>query len=188
MEIIDISKINKIRKNKGITIKQLVELSGISYTTLSKICAGYVGKPNTKTLNAIAKALDVPVSIFYKDDDPYNSSINWLSMLPAKTGNAIIKFFALNESSQKLVDALFSESPDELSIAEINNRIPLFESLLQVKDVDTVKNLSTTIDIILKNPAVIDVVVACADQSTDDLKKIASAIPCLYPEKSNESK
>lgn len=109
-------------------------------------------------------------------------------MLPAKTSNAIIKFFALNESSQKLVDALFSESPDELSIAEINNRIPLFESLLQVKDVDTVKNLSTTIDIILKNPAVIDVVVACADQSTDDLKKIASAIPCLYPEKSNESK
>ena len=188
MEIIDISKINKIRKNKGFTIKQLVELSGISYTTLSKICAGYVAKPNTKTLNAIAKALDVPVSIFYKDDDPYNSSINWLSMLPAKTGNAIIKFFALNESSQKLVDALFSESPDELSIAEINNRIPLFESLLQVKDVDTVKNLSTTIDIILKNPAVIDVVVACADQSTDDLKKIASAIPCLYPEKSNESK
>ena len=173
MEIIDISKINKIRKNKGITIKQLVELSGISYTTLSKICAGYVAKPNTKTLNAIAKALDVPVSIFYKDDDPYNSSINWLSMLPAKTGNAIIKFFALNESSQKLVDALFSESPDELSIAE---------------DVDTVKNLSTAIDIILKNPAVIDVVVACADQSTDDLKKIASAIPCLYPEKSNESK
>ena len=141
-----------------------------------------------KLLNAIAKALDVPVSIFYKDDDPYNSSINWLSMLPAKTGNAIIKFFALNESSQKLVDALFSESPDELSIAEINNRIPLFESLLQVKDVDTVKNLSTAIDIILKNPAVIDVVVACADQSTDDLKKIASAIPCLYPEKSNESK
>ena len=57
MEIIDISKINKIRKNKGITIKQLVELSGISYTTLSKICAGYVAKPNTKTLNAIAKAL-----------------------------------------------------------------------------------------------------------------------------------
>ena len=54
---------------------------------------------------------------------------------------------------------------------------------MKVKDVDTVKNLSTAIDIILKNPAVIDVVVACADQSTDDLKKIASAIPCLYPEK-----
>lgn len=188
MEIIDISKINKIRKSKGITIKQLVELSGISYTTLSKICAGYVAKPNTKTLNAIAKALDVPVSIFYKDDDPYNSSINWLSMLPAKTGNAIIKFFALNESSQELVDALFTENSDELSVSEINNRIPLFKRLLQVRDLETVERLSTAIDIIVKNPTIIDVMLACDGQSTDDLKKIASAIPCLFPEKSNDSK
>ena len=55
MEIIDISKINKIRKNKGITIKQLVELSGISYTTFIKnLVPAMLLNQIQKQLNAIS--------------------------------------------------------------------------------------------------------------------------------------
>lgn len=52
-----LEKINVIRKEKGLSVDDLVELSGIPKGTLSKITAGITKNPSLETVSAIAKAL-----------------------------------------------------------------------------------------------------------------------------------
>lgn len=52
------SKINEIRKRKGLSIDELCELSGIPKGTLSKITAGITTSPTLDTVRAIANALE----------------------------------------------------------------------------------------------------------------------------------
>lgn len=62
------SKINEIRKQKGLSIDELCELSGIPKGTLSKITAGITTSPTLDTVRAIAKALGCKLDDF--DDSP----------------------------------------------------------------------------------------------------------------------
>ena len=61
-------RINKIRKEKGISIDELCELSGIPKGTLSKITAGITTNPTLDTVKAIARALGCRLDDF--DDFP----------------------------------------------------------------------------------------------------------------------
>ena len=53
-----LERINTIRKDKGITIEELSEKSGVPVSTLKKICAGITTNPNIETVKAIVKALE----------------------------------------------------------------------------------------------------------------------------------
>ena len=55
-------KLKKIRENRGLTQYQLAEIAGISVVTLNKIESSDSAKPFAKTLNKIAKALEVEIN------------------------------------------------------------------------------------------------------------------------------
>jgi repressor LexA len=62
-----LEKINELRKAQKLSLVQLSEKSGIPKSTLSKITAGITQNPNLETIQAIARALGVPVDYF--DDE-----------------------------------------------------------------------------------------------------------------------
>jgi transcriptional regulator with XRE-family HTH domain len=53
--------IKKIRKKKGISQDKLSKLADVTHTTLAKIESGVNNNPTIKTLQKIAKALEVKV-------------------------------------------------------------------------------------------------------------------------------
>lgn len=53
--------IKKIRKTKDISQDRLSKLADVTYTTLAKIESGVNSNPTIKTLQKIAKALEVKV-------------------------------------------------------------------------------------------------------------------------------
>ena len=55
-------KLKKLRENRGLTQYQLAEIAGISVVTLNKIESSDSAKPFAKTLNKIAKALEVEIN------------------------------------------------------------------------------------------------------------------------------
>jgi transcriptional regulator with XRE-family HTH domain len=61
-------KIKEARKNKGLTLAQLSEEVGLSKGLLSRIENNQVSPP-IATLSKIARGLEVPISIFFKDND-----------------------------------------------------------------------------------------------------------------------
>jgi len=54
-------KIKKLRKNYGMTIKDLSDKSGVGQSTISEIETGKVKNPKSETLSKLAKALNVTV-------------------------------------------------------------------------------------------------------------------------------
>ncbi|MBT8357774.1 MAG: helix-turn-helix transcriptional regulator [Desulfobacterales bacterium] len=61
-------KIHQIRKNKGLTLAQLGDSIGLSKGLLSRIENNQVSPP-IATLSKIARGLEVPIGIFFKEDD-----------------------------------------------------------------------------------------------------------------------
>lgn len=57
--------IKKLREEKRMSQEELAEAAGISRPTLSMIELGKAGSVRTGTLEAIAKALGVSVSVFF---------------------------------------------------------------------------------------------------------------------------
>lgn len=61
-------KIQQTRKNKGLTLAQLSEEVGLSKGLLSRIENNQVSPP-IATLSKIARGLEVPISIFFEEDE-----------------------------------------------------------------------------------------------------------------------
>jgi len=61
-------KIHQIRKNKGLTLAQLGSSAGLSKGLLSRIENNQVSPP-IATLSKIARGLEVPIGIFFEEDD-----------------------------------------------------------------------------------------------------------------------
>lgn len=59
-------KIRELRERKHMSQEELAEKSGISRQTISAIETGKADSVTTGTIGAIAKALGVSVSIFFK--------------------------------------------------------------------------------------------------------------------------
>ncbi len=55
------SRIQKVRKQRGITQESLAEKAGVPYPTLIKIENGQVKNPTIKTVKKIAEALGVTI-------------------------------------------------------------------------------------------------------------------------------
>ena len=55
-------KLKKLREDRGLTQYELAEIAGISVVTLNKIESSDSAKPFAKTLNKIAKALEVEIN------------------------------------------------------------------------------------------------------------------------------
>jgi len=60
-------KIHEIRKNKGLTLAQLGDATGLSKGLLSRIENNQVSPP-IATLSKIASGLEVPIGIFFEED------------------------------------------------------------------------------------------------------------------------
>lgn len=65
--------IKKIRQSRGLSLQELVKLSGVAKSTIHDAETGRVS-PNTNTLEKLAKALDVPVSYLLDEDSFINKS------------------------------------------------------------------------------------------------------------------
>lgn len=61
------SRINDIRREKGISLDELCELSGIPKSTVSKITSGVTTNPTLDTVKALARSLGCKLDDF---DDP----------------------------------------------------------------------------------------------------------------------
>lgn len=61
-------KIREIRKNKGLTLAQLGDATGLSKGLLSRIENNQVSPP-IATLSKIARGLEVPIGIFFEEDE-----------------------------------------------------------------------------------------------------------------------
>ncbi len=68
-----LEKINILRKQKGLSLEELAEKSGIPIGTLSKISAGITKDPKLETVKSIARALDCTLEEF----DDYNNTISY---------------------------------------------------------------------------------------------------------------
>ncbi|MFC0469673.1 helix-turn-helix domain-containing protein [Halalkalibacter kiskunsagensis] len=53
-------KLRKLRKEKGLSIRKLSELSGVAHSYLSQVETGKRGTPKVETLEKIATGLNVP--------------------------------------------------------------------------------------------------------------------------------
>lgn len=61
-------KIHEIRKNKGLTLAQLGDETGLSKGLLSRIENNQISPP-IATLSKIARGLEVPIGIFFEEDE-----------------------------------------------------------------------------------------------------------------------
>lgn len=61
------SNIKAIKKNRGLTNKELASLSGVPLNTLSKILCGMTTNPTVNTLMALADALDCKIWEFFDE-------------------------------------------------------------------------------------------------------------------------
>lgn len=61
------SNIKAIKKNRGLTNKELASLSGVPLNTLSKILCGMTTNPTVNTLTALADALDCKIWEFFDE-------------------------------------------------------------------------------------------------------------------------
>ena len=105
-----IEKINELRKLKRLGLDELSKLSGISKSTLSKITSGQTKNPNLETVQAIARALNVPVDYFddysIKTDTPSNGDLSTLrEQLRRQPGMRILFDAGKNATEQDLLDA-----------------------------------------------------------------------------------
>lgn len=65
--------INKLRKEKGLTLKQLSDVSGVPLGTLNKIVNGITKDPTLETVFLLARALNCKVDDF--DDDQIDDNL-----------------------------------------------------------------------------------------------------------------
>ena len=61
------ARIRHLRRDRGFTQEQLGERAGLSYKFVGEVERG-VGNPTVSSLEAIAKALDLPVGELFVDD------------------------------------------------------------------------------------------------------------------------
>lgn len=79
LDIIEFKDIlKKVRKDKKITQKKLAEISGLSFSMVSKLETGEQSNPSFDTVSKLAKALNVPLYYLYGHnhiDTEYRSSL-----------------------------------------------------------------------------------------------------------------
>lgn len=66
-------KIKQLREEKGLSIRELAKMAGISKTTLSDLENKVKDNPKKGTIEKLAKALEVPVGLLMEEDETLQS-------------------------------------------------------------------------------------------------------------------
>lgn len=66
--------LRQLRNRRGMTLSDLSLVSGVSVSMISKVETGN-GDPSLSTLRELARALNVPVSLLFRDEDPSDRSV-----------------------------------------------------------------------------------------------------------------
>lgn len=124
-----LEKINELRKAKGITLDALAAMSGVPKSTLSKITAGQTKNPNLETVQAIAKALGVPVDYFDDDASFLPDNIHQLKrrMIPVLGNVAAGEPIWADEERDVFVDDNGTAEADFALRVKGNSMAPLIE-------------------------------------------------------------
>lgn len=114
-----ISKMQDIRKSKGLTYKKLAELTEISESSITKIFGGFNTNPTLTYLKKIATALDCSIDDFFEwEQEP--TSPYYLDRKTAELAQEIHD----NPEYRVLLDASRDLKPDDLkAVIDIVNRI-----------------------------------------------------------------
>ena len=73
MKNIDVEKLNQLREERGLAIREVAELSGVPMSSCSKIFAGLNDNPTLDTLKKLAKTLNCIVDDFLVQEKEYYS-------------------------------------------------------------------------------------------------------------------
>lgn len=74
MDELDGDRIRTVRKDRGMTLKQLAEKSGVSASQISQIERGQV-MPTLSVFWKVCRALEVPLNYFFGDDGPEEAGL-----------------------------------------------------------------------------------------------------------------
>lgn len=107
-------KIRKLRKEKGLTQKQLGELCGIADSNIRKYESGKQN-PKLETLQKIAKALDVPITALRADILPDIRSVSAIVQSSAEVMKNMAENSnqAMSESINEAISAMAAMAKDE---------------------------------------------------------------------------
>ena len=94
--------IQRLKKEKGITTKELSNIAGIPLGTLNKILSGQTKDPKLETLKAIAKALGCTLDDFDIKEDGENSE----ELFSVKEHTIIEKYRTLDDYGKELIDTV----------------------------------------------------------------------------------
>lgn len=101
-------KLRKLRKEKGLTIRKLGELSGVAHSYLSQVETGKRGIPKVETLEKIAAGLnissiDLLVQAGYIDPDEY---------VKMKKEEDDIEWSLIEQQQERSIDILLDSEDD----------------------------------------------------------------------------
>ena len=121
------AQINRIRKEKGMSVDELCLLSGVPKGTLSKITAEITTNPTIDTVQAIARALGCRLDDF--DDSPRSGQT---SLVTDDELKHIKKYRSLDDYGQEAVDAVLEVEYQRVQAEEdAKNNIIDYEELLE---------------------------------------------------------
>lgn len=125
---INLTRLNFLRGEKGYTITNLAEKAGLPRSTVSKITSGGTLYPSPKTINALAKALDVPPEEL--------GTTPFLEELSAKQKEVLTQLFLDNPEGEYILFVL-----SKYDAEHFNKLIPLITFLSDKTDEDIEKSL-----------------------------------------------
>lgn len=108
--------IKVFRKEKGLTLEDLSEKSGVPVSTIKKISAGITTDPNLSTVKAIASALGCTLDDF-SDSTPFGNSVT------TKELKLIKKYRSIDEHGQKAVDMILDHEYSRCAAAPVSNPV-----------------------------------------------------------------
>lgn len=110
-----VERLNIAKKQKGITLKQLAEASGLSLGTVNKIMSGELKKIKADKLSNLARALDVDVE--WLQDDSVQRQTDYLGMVKVACISPEVKVADCAFNTEKIVEGLFRASNNGVKIA-----------------------------------------------------------------------
>lgn len=122
------------RKEKGLTLEDLSEKSGVPVSTIKKISAGITIDPNLSTVKAIASALGCTLDDF-SDGSPFGNSVT------TKELKLIKKYRIIDEHGQKAVDMILDHEYSRCNAIPAPVPIPLPETVEEPEEEDLFYNV-----------------------------------------------
>ena len=114
-----IEKLNEIKNTKGLTLKEIAEMTGIPHSTISKIFGGFNNNPSIDAVQKIANALECGIDDFIE----YETQPKSPYYTDRQTGKIAQDIYE-NPNLRILFDASKNLSPEDIqAVVEIAKRI-----------------------------------------------------------------